>query len=421
MHFALLGNHHDGVAMAAALIAPGRFDLAAFTSPLDESFLKSAGRAARRCHDLEDVLSDPKVELVIVAGVPANRPAQLRRALQAERHVLVVHPADRTPEVAYEASMIQKDTGCFLLPLLPDGLHPAVARLRDLLDPQQPADATVLGHLVLIEMIRPAPGEAQSADPLGARKPALPGWEVFRALGGEIAEVSAFAAREDVSASETVLVSGRFEHGGLLQLTLTPGTEGCRLVIHGARAHADLDLPQGWRGPAFLSYSDKNGAREEMWPSWDPWAEVCNQVQALLTPRSNAPNSPVTAPTGAWPERQPQRLSWEDEIRCLELDDAARRSVERRRSSVLEYQEASEDVGFKGTMTLVGCGLMWVLLGMLLVLALVAQGLKSSKSGLETVLPEGVQAATCVGIAFGLPLVVFLALQLLRIFARKNP
>jgi hypothetical protein len=59
-------------------------------------------------------------------------------------------------------------------------------------------------------------------------------------------------------------------------------------------------------------------------------------------------------------------LSWQDEIRCLELDDAARRSVERRRASTLEYQEVSEEVGFKGTMTLLGCSLLWSSLVLLL-------------------------------------------------------
>jgi hypothetical protein len=52
-------------------------------------------------------------------------------------------------------------------------------------------------------------------------------------------------------------------------------------------------------------------------------------------------------------------LHWQDEIRCLELDEAARRSVERRRASTLDYQEATEETGFKGTMTLVGCALIW--------------------------------------------------------------
>src|SRR5207248_11338025 len=52
-------------------------------------------------------------------------------------------------------------------------------------------------------------------------------------------------------------------------------------------------------------------------------------------------------------------LSWQDAIRCLELDDGARRSVEKRRVAQMEYPEASEEVTFKGTMTLVGCALLW--------------------------------------------------------------
>jgi hypothetical protein len=54
--------------------------------------------------------------------------------------------------------------------------------------------------------------------------------------------------------------------------------------------------------------------------------------------------------------------TWLDAVRGAELDDAVRRSVERRRTSVLEYQEASEETGFKGTMTLVGCGLIWAII-----------------------------------------------------------
>src|SRR5580704_15069933 len=62
-------------------------------------------------------------------------------------------------------------------------------------------------------------------------------------------------------------------------------------------------------------------------------------------------------------------LAWQDEVRCLELDDAARRSVERRRNSTLEYQEATEQASFKGTMTLVGCGLLWLSLVLLILSA----------------------------------------------------
>jgi hypothetical protein len=53
-------------------------------------------------------------------------------------------------------------------------------------------------------------------------------------------------------------------------------------------------------------------------------------------------------------------LGWQDELRALELDDAARRSVERGRSNTLDLQETTEEATFKGTMTLVGCSLIWL-------------------------------------------------------------
>jgi hypothetical protein len=66
---------------------------------------------------------------------------------------------------------------------------------------------------------------------------------------------------------------------------------------------------------------------------------------------------------------QPKRSRevWQEEVRALELDEAVRRSVEKRRSNLLDYQQATEEVGFKGTMTLAGCGLLWGVLVLLIV------------------------------------------------------
>jgi hypothetical protein len=58
--------------------------------------------------------------------------------------------------------------------------------------------------------------------------------------------------------------------------------------------------------------------------------------------------------------KAPAALGWHDELRALELDDAARRSAERGRPSTLDLQEATEEASFKGTMTLVGCSLIWL-------------------------------------------------------------
>ena len=76
-----------------------------------------------------------------------------------------------------------------------------------------------------------------------------------------------------------------------------------------------------------------------------------------------------------------------------------RARVERRRSILLEYPEASEEVGFKGTMTLVGCVTLWGILGVFLV-SLWLPWLQ------WTIVPI---------------LLIFLALQSFRWLARRNP
>src|SRR4051812_43903307 len=107
MRFALLGDHADGLDMARALAATGRHEVVTYTGPnAGLELLRRWQPAARAVGDLEEVLADPAVEAVIVAAPAGKRGPQLRRALQSERHVLCVHPADPTPDLAYEAAMI---------------------------------------------------------------------------------------------------------------------------------------------------------------------------------------------------------------------------------------------------------------------------------------------------------------------------
>jgi predicted dehydrogenase len=344
MRFALLGTHPDGIDTACALVETGRHQLVAYTSaePVSDHILRRWGEQARRLHDLEDLLADPEIDAVIVAGTPDNRTIQLRRALQSERHVLCVYPPDAMPDGAYEAAMIQNDTGRVLLPLLPEALHPGIVRLAELIR----SGTRPLVEPRLIEVERWATDRVL-LDTGGAKhRPAFPGWDVLRALCGEVAEVSALAPGEELTSEETVLLSGRFEHGELFQAALVPYQSEPRwhLTVVGSHGRAELLFPAGWRGPAFLSWCDRNGdLREEAWEAWDPWpALVAVFEEAVAEGRAR------------------RRPTWQDAVRSLELDDAARRSVQRRRASTMEYQEASEEVGFKGTMTLIGCGLIWL-------------------------------------------------------------
>jgi hypothetical protein len=104
-----------------------------------------------------------------------------------------------------------------------------------------------------------------------------------------------------------------------------------------------------------LSWREGGSLQEETWEAWNPGQAL---VQAFERAIGHAEQMPLLGET---PTQKPTvgRPAWHDEVRVLELDDAARRSVARRRASVLEYQEVTEEVGFKGTMTLVGCGLLW--------------------------------------------------------------
>jgi predicted dehydrogenase len=402
MRFALLGDHPDGLDMARALVGSGRHELAAYSGPgSGAEQLRRWGLEVRATADLEEVLADPGIEAVIVAGPSGRRPEQLRRALQSERHVLCVLPVGTTPDTAYEAAMIQGDTRQVLLPLLPEALHPAVRALGELA--RNPAGS--LGKLRLLELERWSTDRVL-LDTGGKRhRPSLPGWDLLRVVGGEIAEVFAFAAREELDPEEPVLLAGRFERGGLFQAAFLAGQQDAhwRLSAVGAHGRADLFFPQGWPGPARLSWRDETGEpRKETWETWNPWPALVEVFElATATPRPKAEGDELrnSGPEAAPGAVAPARLGWQDAVRSLELDDAARRSAEKRRASALEYQEASEEAGFKGTMTLFGCGLLW---GSLLLLIL------------SRWVPW---AGWLIAPLFGL----FLVMQLFRWVARKPP
>ena len=387
MHFALLGDHPDGLDFACALAQSGRHTLAVYSgAAAGAESLRRWGIESRRVGDMEEVLADPGVEAVIVAGRPGHRAAQLRRALQSERHVVSVHPADQSPDAAYEAAMIQSDTKQILLPLLPEALHPAIHRLAEVAwgegrEVWAVAEASRLtphtSRPTLIEMERWSTEAVLLDAETPGQRPSLPGWDVLRALAGEIVEVIGFAATEEMEAHEPLLLAGRFEKGTLFRAALLPGRSEPRWRIAVLTRYDQLELlfPQGWPGPARLSWRDARGTlQEETWETWNPWPALVEAFERALAARRGA-RQPIpgrelagvsseqitVAPLPPRPPEPPYSplLTWQDEIRSLELDDAARRSVSRRRASTLEYQEATEEAGFKGTMTLVGCSLLW--------------------------------------------------------------
>ncbi|MBI3409073.1 MAG: Gfo/Idh/MocA family oxidoreductase [Planctomycetes bacterium] len=400
MRFALLGDHADGLEMARAMALTGRHEFAVYSgSPVGGEILGRWGLEPARQGDLEEVLADPAVELLIVAVPPSVRPEHLRRALQSERHVLCVHPADDSPDIAYEAAMLQADTGKLLLPLTPEGLHPGIRRLAEVVhyysapapteavtadpahqvpalrhpvtpSPRHPVIPSSRSQVRLLECERWSTEDVLLETDFPLQKPSLPGWDVFRVLGGEIGEILAVSGREELTAGVPLLLNGRFVRGGLFQATYLPhqAESRWRLALVGPTGRAELLFSEGWPGPSRLSYVDENGQeRVEEWPAFHPWAPMVEAMEESLRllPRSSTKRD-IGATAGDTLVQR--RLGWLDEVRALELDDAVRRSIARRRASTLDFQEVTEEAGFKGTMTLVGCGLLWMSV-MLLILS----------------------------------------------------
>jgi len=373
MRFALLGDHPDGLDMARALVESGRHDVIAYCGP--SSALETLSRWGMKPEpvvDIEEVLADPVIEGVIVAGGMAARAGQWRRALQSERHVLCVHPAGNTADLAYEADMLRGDVRCVLLPLLPEALHPGIRRLAQVANsPAPPTGITAhldgittmplqalpvqsSKRLQMLEIERWSSEEVLLQTEQVGKHASLPGWDTLRRLGGEVQELFALASTHELGPETPLLLSGQFVRGGLFHATLLPGQSEnrLRLTMITATGRAELLFPQGWPGPAQLSYRDAEGeTHTESWPAEDPWPSVVACFEAELGGRGRD---------------EPVLLSWKDAVRALELDDAVRRSVHRRRASTLDYQEATEEASFKGTMTLVGCGLIWLSLLLLI-------------------------------------------------------
>ncbi len=262
----------------AALVSSGRHQLLIYSGDtVGMEYLQRWGLTPQRVADLEEVLADPKIEAVIVAGRPSRRPGQLRRSLQSERHVLCVCPVDDSPDVAYEAALAQADAGVLLFPLLPEALHPAFGRLRELARATPPR---------LIEIERSSSEEVLLEAEEEGHGAGFPGWDLLRQVGGEVGEIFVLTPPEEIEKGQPLLVTGRMVRGELFQAVYLPLQTEARLRIALVRRDQRLELTfaQGWPGPAELTYTDDLG---------QPRVETWGAFRSLDRPRGSVGKCPA--------------------------------------------------------------------------------------------------------------------------------
>jgi hypothetical protein len=171
---------------------------------------------------------------------------------------------------------------------------------------------------------------------------------------------------------------------------------GGRLTLSGQRGKAILTIPR--ETEAATTAANRSAWRLEIRTGgepqsaevvdWDPYVAALDELRAALA------NPNVDA-------------RWPDAARTIELAETIERSLAKGRTIVLYEQEYSDAATFKGMMTSVGCALLLIALGGIVVGALAANLLKHA--GFE-------RAAAVVGFvpyALLALFVLFLALQAL--------
>ena len=341
MRFALLGDHPDGRAAAAALAAGGRHELTAYTTAADADLRRWAA-GARRVADLEEILADPAVEAVIVAGGRTTWPPSSAAPCSPSGTSSAFILPERPPISLMKRTCCARTWAASCCRCCPARCTP----------PSAGWPSSSGGP----------PRSGGAASPVGA----------FRLLEMEQAAAAGTGAQADLPRLGPAAGAGRRDRRGVR-------ARG-RRTRRGRRAGAGVGPLRGRRtvpgdvpaGPARRRDAAGRGRRSRPGGTGVSGRLAGTGLSGLDGRiRRNAGRGvgcvgPVAGAGGAVRVgrggRGRLRPAWLDAVRGLELDDAARRSVERRRSSVLEYQEASEETGFKGTMTLVGCGLIWAML-----------------------------------------------------------
>jgi predicted dehydrogenase len=311
------------------------------SAPSNSTSIPTLPSPTHRLRDFCELLTFSELDAVILGGRVTERADRLRQIIQLGRHCVCLHPADTSPLFYHEVAMIAQDHGVTLMPWLPARLHPACQALSEL------CREGTLGalKLITIERFGPMPtGRLLVADSYAEAV------DILWVLAGEVAEISSTG---DANLGRLV-VHHRMNAGaeGEIRLQRSLVTDDCWTVaVDGEHGSAELTFENGLAGAATLRQTDPNETRESEYAA----PALAN---LLLLEFSKAIH------------RQPHAIKWCDATRAAELADWGWYSLERRRAVDIFHEERGELASFKGRMTSLGCGLIWITLLILIVIAI---------------------------------------------------
>ncbi|MGD9644756.1 MAG: hypothetical protein AB7U73_03530 [Pirellulales bacterium] len=383
MRIALLGLNDETLPLARAIAARPQLTVvwgAELGAHRDE--IARLAPQATLDEPWEALLAGTAVELVVVSRAADEelRAEQLRKLIAAGVPLVVEHPIHSSMLVAYELEMIRKETGSLLIPY--DALRFSEAFAQ--LEKTALTSGSPIGGIeqVIVDQRR------QNRSPAHVRELFARDALLLRALCGDLTRLSAMApaTAADPYANLGIQLSG--PSGALVRWSIGPRDDlmGERITVVGAVGRATLVIPErgDWR---LESRSERGDLARDFQRSSTADHELTGLLQLL--------------------DHGQIQPDWSDAARAIELADSIDRSLKKSRTVDLYNEDFTEQGTFKGTMTSLGCGLLLLSLGVLVV-------------GVAGV-TMGVRWAAYWPHTLAVVLIAFLTLQLLKLVFPDQP
>ncbi len=339
MRFALLGE--DPLLMSLASAARRLGHTLAWAGELGDAPADDLARLAISDEDTpwERLLDGDLVDAVFVGrGADEDRRAdQIRKLVQAEIPLLVVHPVCMSMLTYFEIDMVRDESQSLVQHYTPGACHPALAELKRLTESDD--DHETIEQVVLDRAL-----SSRGRDDVFSQF--VRDVEVINHVAGDVNRVATLKADEVTDAYSSLSVQMSTTRNIVVRWSVGPATnalQGARLTVVRQSGQTVLQMPDdiaAWRlersggGEAIAAASaleDRN--------DWDDAAEQVQRFSAALQSR----NSESTWPSAA---------------RSVEVADALERSMKKGRTIELHFEQFSEESTFRGLMTSLGCGLL---------------------------------------------------------------
>lgn len=287
---------------------------------------------------------------IIVSRNPQQdlRADQLRKLMQGDTPLIVSHPAHESMLICYELDMIRQERSCRVLSYTSARFSPAYQRLKQL---AQGGPESPLGELEQVIVER----GLTDRDPEQVRAAFARDMDLARPFAGELTRLAALAPSSEPSGYANLGVQLSGPGGALVRWSIAAEpTAGVRLMLVGSRGRATLSLRE-----------ESSTARVEWTTEFESGADELSTDGAGVALQRFAE---LVSGADTHPD-------WVDACRAVELADSIQRSLEKGRTVELHYEDYTEAGTFKGTMTSLGCGLLWAS-SLVLVLGVVAAGFR---------------------------------------------